>query len=59
MNQLISSGKLKGWERFDSPKRFSLYGTQKGWRRITEAEQVSLSEEGFTVISDDPDCPFD
>ena len=59
MNQLISSGKLKGWERFDSPKRFPLYGTQKGWRRITETEQVCLSEEEFTVITDDPDCPFD
>lgn len=58
MNQLIASGKLPDWERFDSPRRFPLYGTQKGWKKIEE-KQEQLSMDGFTVIEDDPDCPFD
>jgi predicted P-loop ATPase len=58
VNQLIASGKLNGWKRFDSPKRFFEYGTQKGWERVSLPKDEQLDPEEFTVIEDDPDCPF-
>lgn len=58
MNQLIATGDLKGWRAFDSPKRFPSYGTQKGWERIPAPRTEQLQLDGFSVVENDPNCPF-
>ena len=38
MNAGIASKEIAGWKRFDKPRRFREYGTQRGWERITQDE---------------------
>ena len=64
MNQLIRDGRLTGWRRFDSPRRFAGtgYGTQKGWERIPDP--VPDVNEGmsttvvFEQVALDDELPF-
>ncbi len=40
MNQLIREGTLKGWRRFETPRRFGGdYGTQRGWERVRDVNE--------------------
>lgn len=34
MNTGIANGSIKGWVAYKNPKRYRLYGSQKGWERI-------------------------
>ena len=56
VNQMIADGTLTGWEYFDSPKRFSEYGTQKGWKRVNKA--VSTNPQ-FEPVPEQMEIPFD
>lgn len=69
VNTGIDSGDLPGWRRYDGSKRFAKFGTQRGWERIPPDEQVKVAPPpmqmhipdippGFTVVTDDDDCPF-
>ncbi len=59
MNMLIRSGALRGWRRFESPRRFgSPYGTQKGWERIPVVEGSVSSEKDFMPVEPEDRCPF-
>ena len=60
MNTGIASGAIKGWKAYKNPKRYSKYGSQKGWERIKTMETVDISsdntvDKSFTA---DDDLPF-
>ena len=63
MNQLIREGTLKGWRRFNSPRRFQKpYGRQKGWERIPPGSRDPATEltteEDFTPVEPEDMSPF-
>lgn len=59
MQQLLQDGRLKGWSRFNSPRRFGTpYGTQKGWARDPAVNEPSSTEEEFVIIEPEDKCPF-
>ena len=51
---LIRTGQLTGWRAYDSPQRFRDYGTQKGWERIRDLEQVVKECRDITYENDLP-----
>lgn len=59
MNQLIKSGALPGWQRFENPRRFgSEYGTQKGWERIPSVNGASKTDVNYPSFIDAEDIDF-
>ena len=60
MTQLIRNGTLKGWRRFDTPRRFGRpYGTQKGWERIPVDPETPSTEGEFTRVEPEDRNPFE
>lgn len=61
MNTGIASGAIKGWKAYKNPKRYSKYGSQKGWERIKTTEPVDISSDSTVdkQITSDDDLPFD
>lgn len=59
MNQLIREGSLPGWRYFDKPRRFGpVYGSQKGWERISDVNEEVSTEDGFRPVRPEDHCPF-
>ena len=60
MNTGIANGTITGWKAYKNPKRYSKYGSQKGWERIKSPEPVdSLSDSSVDKqITSDDDLPF-
>ena len=60
MNTGIASGAIKGWKAYKNPKRYSKYGSQKGWERIKSPEPVDslLDSSVDKQITSDDDLPF-
>lgn len=65
VNQLISTGRLKGWKAFESPRRFGKeYGTQRGWERAygdanKAASAPETNGDGFMELPPEMPNPFD
>ena len=56
MNTGIANGAIKGWKAYKNPKRYSKYGSQKGWERIKVTELVDIKVD--KMITPDDDLPF-
>ena len=49
MNTGISRGDIQGWQAHKTAKRYTKYGVQKGWERVTSPE---TGAENFSEITD-------
>ena len=45
MNTGISRGDIQGWQAHKTAKRYSKYGVQKGWERVTSPETGAFFSE--------------
>ena len=63
----INKGEITGWQPLQSPRKFPGYGSQRGWERTKKTPSINEKltappkepeQLGFTVIENDPDCPW-
>ena len=51
MNTGIANGTLKGWRAYNSTKRYSVYGLQRGWERVSVLTNPVNSTDDFVPLN--------